>query len=220
MGGGVGISINSPIRIATENTVWAMPETAIGLFPDVGATYFLPRLFNKNEELGLYTGLTGCKLKGKDLAYSGVATHFVKDQDIESLKKSIIESTKEDSDLKKLNEIIAQFSEVTYSEENFSFPNEEDIKKTFLVDSIEDIIKRLDTLQETGSEGEAKWAQKQKDILNKISPISALVVLEQMKRGIELKSLEEAFNLEAQLVASYVNFLFLVLWSILTSLKE
>lgn len=61
MGGGVGLSVHGKYRIATERTLFAMPETAIGLFPDVGGTYFLPRLQGK---LGVYLGLTGFRLKG------------------------------------------------------------------------------------------------------------------------------------------------------------
>lgn len=65
MGGGVGLSVHGKYRVATEKTLFAMPETAIGLFPDVGGTYFLPRLKGK---LGLYLGLTGHRLKGKWLS--------------------------------------------------------------------------------------------------------------------------------------------------------
>lgn len=61
MGGGAGLSIHGKYRIATEKTLFAMPETTIGLFPDVGATYFLSRLKGK---LGIYLGLTGHRLKG------------------------------------------------------------------------------------------------------------------------------------------------------------
>lgn len=61
MGGGAGLSVHGKYRIATEKTLFAMPETAIGLFPDVGGTFFLPRLKGK---LGLYLGLTGDRLKG------------------------------------------------------------------------------------------------------------------------------------------------------------
>ena len=92
MGGGVGLSVHAPIRIATENTLFAMPgmpgpsltdslaakptffflffffsfwaETGIGLFPDVGGSFFLPRL---DGELGMYLALTGHRLKGRDL---------------------------------------------------------------------------------------------------------------------------------------------------------
>ena len=66
MGGGVGLSINTPFRVATEKTVFAMPETLIGFFPDVGATYFLPRL---DGELGIYLGLTGHQLRAYDTVY-------------------------------------------------------------------------------------------------------------------------------------------------------
>lgn len=64
VGGGIGISVHAPFRIATENTVFAMPETAIGLFPDVGGSFFLPRL---DGQLGIYLGLTGAKLSAEDV---------------------------------------------------------------------------------------------------------------------------------------------------------
>ena len=64
VGGGVGLSIFAPFRIATERTVFAMPETLIGYFPDVGASYFLPRL---DGEIGLYLGLTGAPIKGREV---------------------------------------------------------------------------------------------------------------------------------------------------------
>lgn len=64
MGGGVGLSVHAPFRIATENTLFAMPETAIGFFPDVGGSFFLPRL---DGQLGAYLGMTGKRLKGLDV---------------------------------------------------------------------------------------------------------------------------------------------------------
>ncbi|KAJ1539740.1 hypothetical protein HK096_000403, partial [Nowakowskiella sp. JEL0078] len=63
MGGGAGLSVHAPFRIATETTVFAMPETLIGYFPDVGTTFFLPKL---DGELGTYLGLTGAQLKGEE----------------------------------------------------------------------------------------------------------------------------------------------------------
>ena len=63
MGGGVGLSVHGHFRIITENTMIAMPETAIGLFPDVGGSFFLPRL---DGELGTFLGLTGHRLKGEE----------------------------------------------------------------------------------------------------------------------------------------------------------
>ncbi len=64
MGGGAGISIHGQFRVATENTLFAMPETAIGYWPDVGASFFLPRL---EGGLGYFLGLTGARLKGCDV---------------------------------------------------------------------------------------------------------------------------------------------------------
>ena len=74
MGGGVGVSVHGHYRIAGETTLFAMPETGIGFFPDVGGSYFLPRC---PGELGMYLALTGARLKVADAHYAGVATHFV-----------------------------------------------------------------------------------------------------------------------------------------------
>ena len=66
MGGGVGVSCQAPIRVATEKTLFAMPETGIGFFTDLGGSYFLSRL-KGNVSLGLYLGLTGHRLRGPEL---------------------------------------------------------------------------------------------------------------------------------------------------------
>lgn len=72
MGGGVGVSFNGAFRVVCETTAFAMPETGIGLFPDVGGTYFLPRL---DGRMGLYLALTGARLKAPELRHLGLATH-------------------------------------------------------------------------------------------------------------------------------------------------
>lgn len=74
MGGGIGVSVHGTFRIATERAQFAMPETAIGFFPDIGATFILPRL---PGELGTYLGLTGARVAGADSVHAGFATHFV-----------------------------------------------------------------------------------------------------------------------------------------------
>ena len=74
MGGGIGISVHGSVRVATEAAAFAMPETAIGFFPDVGATFFLPRL---RGVFGMYLGLTGARVGGGDAVWLGLATHFV-----------------------------------------------------------------------------------------------------------------------------------------------
>ncbi len=74
MGGGVGLSIHGTVRVASEHALFAMPETGIALFPDVGASYALPRL---RGAWGLYLGLTGARLAGADAVWAGFGTHFV-----------------------------------------------------------------------------------------------------------------------------------------------
>ena len=73
MGGGIGVSVHGSARVVTEAAVFAMPETGIALFPDIGATYILPRL---RGAAGMYMALTGARLHGADAAYVGLATHF------------------------------------------------------------------------------------------------------------------------------------------------
>src|ERR1051326_5975710 len=74
MGGGAGVSVNGAYRVATERTMLAMPETGIGLFPDVGATRFLNLCPGR---IGRYLGLTGARLGPADALYCGFGTHFV-----------------------------------------------------------------------------------------------------------------------------------------------
>lgn len=86
MGGGVGISVHGGYRVVTENTRLAMPETAIGFFPDVGATWFLPRC---PGEIGMYLGLTGTQLDAADCLAAGLGTHFVAAADLASLEERL-----------------------------------------------------------------------------------------------------------------------------------
>ena len=83
MGGGVGCSQLAKIRICTEKTVYAMPETAIGFFTDVGASYFLPRI---GLPFALYIALTGQRLTADELLKTGLANGYVPSANIEKLK--------------------------------------------------------------------------------------------------------------------------------------
>lgn len=88
MGGGAGVSMHGKYRVATEKTVFAMPECAIGLMPDIGASYFLTRLLQGS--LGLYLALTGARLKGIDVLRAGLATHYVPSQLLGGLENAIL----------------------------------------------------------------------------------------------------------------------------------
>ncbi|MCF8570317.1 enoyl-CoA hydratase/isomerase family protein [Gordonia sp. HY002] len=86
MGGGLGISVHGEIRVVTEKALIAMPETAIGFFPDVGATYFLPRL---PAGVGMWLGLTGARVRGSDAVALGLATHYVPSEELATVADSI-----------------------------------------------------------------------------------------------------------------------------------
>jgi enoyl-CoA hydratase len=86
MGGGAGLSVNGRFRVATERTLFAMPETGIGFFPDVGATHFLNRC---PGHVGLYLGLTGRQLGPADCLWAGIATHFVPAERLDELARAL-----------------------------------------------------------------------------------------------------------------------------------
>jgi enoyl-CoA hydratase len=86
MGGGVGISQPCRYRVATENTRFAMPETAIGLFPDVGGGWYLPRLPGR---VGPFLALTGARLDGSECFHLGLATHYIPSLALDDLKARI-----------------------------------------------------------------------------------------------------------------------------------
>lgn len=86
MGGGIGVSVHGTVRVATEHAVFAMPETAIGMFPDIGASYFLPRL---PGFLGMYLALTGERMQGADAVHVGLATHFVPRDRLAALSQAL-----------------------------------------------------------------------------------------------------------------------------------
>jgi len=91
MGGGLGVSVNSKIKIATENTILAMPETKLGFFPDVGGGFFLSRLRN---HLGIYLGLTGQRLKGEEVVQTGIANYYVKKDKLKELEEDLVKGSK------------------------------------------------------------------------------------------------------------------------------
>lgn len=142
MGGGVGLSLPGRYRVATEKTLYAMPETAIGLFPDVGGSYFLPRLQGK---LGLYLGLTGVRLRGRDVQKAGIATHFCESAKIPELEEALVKA-----DVKQIGTILDKFS----PKDDYEFSLQKKmtlINRCFSAKSVEEIIQNL---KKDGSE----WA--------------------------------------------------------------
>jgi enoyl-CoA hydratase len=87
MGGGIGVSVHGSHRVVTENAVLAMPETTIGLFPDVGTSFVLSRL---PDALGFWLGLTGARLRGAEAVEAGLATHFVPREALQALRDAVL----------------------------------------------------------------------------------------------------------------------------------
>ncbi len=89
MGGGIGLSVHGTVRVTTEHATFAMPETQLGLFPDVGGSYFLPRLRGR---FGMYLGLTGIRIGAADACWLGLATHFVPRARLRPLTDGLVEN--------------------------------------------------------------------------------------------------------------------------------
>ena len=137
MGGGVGLSVHGEFRVATDKTMFAMPETGIGFFPDVGGSYFLPRC--ESLGVGMYLGLTGERLKGVDTAYAGVATHYIGDRDIDAVVRrlqDVVDNSdserKTTANMYAIDEMLGEFTPV-FEETQFLL-NREEIARIFYQD--------------------------------------------------------------------------------------
>ena len=133
MGGGVGLTWHSPIRVATNNSMYAMPETAIGFFTDVGGSYFLSRVKN-DISLGLYLGLTGQRIKARDLVKWGLATHYVEQDKIPQLYERITSGVTAQSADSDIDAIVASLSDTSAG--NDEIENLDEIRAIFQPDSV------------------------------------------------------------------------------------
>lgn len=191
MGGGVGISIHAPIRIATEAAVFAMPETAIGFFPDVGGSFFLPRLA---KGLGLYFGLTGMRLQGKQLVSAGIATHYMQNDKFDQLKEALIAKVTATSTIEDITSIVNQVAEPVTE----PLPQMELIEEVFgSPNSVEEVWEKLEKMGD-------EWGSKRLSALKYASPLSQKVVFEQIKRGAK-SSLQGCFTQEFRLSQHFIN---------------
>ncbi|XP_026073411.1 3-hydroxyisobutyryl-CoA hydrolase, mitochondrial isoform X4 [Carassius auratus] len=189
MGGGVGLSVHGRFRVATEKTLFAMPETGIGLFPDVGGGYFLPRLQGK---LGLFLALTGFRLKGRDIQRVGVATHFVQSDKIVSLEKDLIDlKSPSNSDVAQLLDSYQEQSSLDAEKPFVLQEQTEAIDRLFSAGSVEEI---MENLKRDGS----AFALKQTETLAKMSPTSLKLTFRQIQEGARM-SLQEVLVMEYRL---------------------
>ncbi|XP_056321697.1 3-hydroxyisobutyryl-CoA hydrolase, mitochondrial [Danio aesculapii] len=195
MGGGVGLSVHGQFRVATEKTLFAMPETGIGLFPDVGGGYFLPRLQGK---LGLFLALTGFRLKGRDVQRVGVATHFVQSEKIASLEKDLVDL--KSPSISDVAQLLDSYQEQSHLDAEKPFVLQEQteaIDRLFSAGSVEEI---MENLMKDGS----AFALKQAETLAKMSPTSLKLTFRQIEEGAKM-SLQEVFVMEYRLSQACMN---------------
>ncbi|MFT4075813.1 MAG: enoyl-CoA hydratase/isomerase family protein [Asticcacaulis sp.] len=186
MGGGVGISIHGSHRIATEHTLFAMPETGIGLFPDVGGSWFLPRL---EGELGTWLALTGARLKGRDVLAAGIATHFVASEKLPEVKARILAGEAPDT-------VLAGYTETPRTPVYAEHLNI--INHCFSRPTVTDICLALKMADDD-------WATAQADILKTRSPLSMAVSLEQLRRGAHMSFFEEIMRMEYRIACHIIR---------------
>lgn len=201
MGGGVGISVHARFRIATEKSMFAMPETAIGFFPDVGGSYFLPRL---DGALGMYLALTGARLKGADLCHAGIATHFMNPGVIAMWEETVAMSEgHEEAFVLQLDALSTKFSELP----PFTLaPVLDDIDACFSGASVEAIIENLEVLSTstTANEESKTWASKTLKTMSKMSPTAMKVTYRQIVVGATLP-LDECLQMEYRISQAFMT---------------
>ena len=183
MGGGVGISAPATYRVATEKTVFAMPETGIGLFPDVGGGWFLPRLVG---ETGLWLALTGARLKAADCLLLGLATDYVPQAQVEALKAQLL------ADPGGLDTLLTE-SEADAGEPPLARCRG-DIDRLFGGDSVEAILEALE------AEG-GEWALAQLATLKTKSPQAMKVAFRQLRQGRDIADFEAEMAVEYRIAS-------------------
>jgi enoyl-CoA hydratase len=187
MGGGVGISLPCEYRVATQNTRLAMPETGIGLFPDVGGGWYLSRLPGR---VGQFMALTGARLDASECLYLGLATNYIEQASLEELHERILKAPGRIQGALGAAAAIAPDAKI---ESNMG-----QITKLFASDRLEDV---LAALEEDGSD----WAQSELATLKSKSPLSCKVSLRLLAEGANRSSFAEEMRAEYALAGRIVR---------------
>ena len=182
MGGGVGLSVHGKYRIAGDKTLFAMPETGIGYFPDVGGTYFLPRL---GTAIGNWMGLCGARLDGAMALKIGVATHFVKSENYAILLDALVENPGD------IENTILQFATIPTCDD---LPVEINL---FAQESLEKVFHALENSQ-------SDWVKAQLKILKTKSLFALNFTFAAMKIGM-ISDFKTAMNNELNWSLSFLS---------------
>ena len=186
MGGGVGISQPAKYRVVTENTRFAMPETGIGLFPDVGGSFYLARLPGRT---GQFLVLTGARLDGAECLWAGLATHYLPASALPEAKTRIA------ADPFHIPDILDEFSVEAPTARIAA--NAERIDRLFASDRFEDILAALEA---DGGE----WAAKELAAIAPKSPLSSKVALRQLLEGFAMSDFSEIMAMEYRIASRLI----------------
>ena len=192
MGGGVGLSVHGRFQVATERTIFAMPETSIGYFPDVGASYFLSRL---PSEIGTFLGLTGARLNGRDMLELGIASHYIHSKNLDEVLVGLRAVPPGEGSTQYAYDLLEKFS--LKDKGDFISEHKQVIKKCFSKNSVEDIFA---TLEQVGGE----WAEQVLDSLLRKCPRSLKVTLRQLTQGRTL-DFESCMIMELRIASRFMK---------------
>lgn len=171
MGGGVGVSVHGSHRVVTERALFAMPETGIGLFPDVGGSYFLPRC---PGHIGFYLGLTGARIKAADCVHAGIATHNIPSGDLDAMVEALRHPGLGRDPHDAVTEVLIQF---TKNPRIAALDQERPaIDRCFSQATVEAIQAALEA-------EESEWARTARAAMAEKSPACQKVALRQLTRG-------------------------------------
>ena len=182
MGGGVGVSVHGSHCVATERTMLAMPETGLGLVPDVGGGWFMPRL---EGEVGMYLALTGDRLRAPETCALGITSGVVPSEQLEALISALAD---DGSDVEATLEKFFQEPGASKLDPHLS-----EINEIFKGNSVEEILAGLEA---EGSEWAMTWLAR----LLKKAPTSMKVTFLQMRRGRTIENFRENMKMEYRIV--------------------
>ena len=195
MGGGVGISAPALFRVATERTTYAMPETGIGLFPDVGGGWFLPRL---HGEIGTWLALTGARIKAPDCIAAGVVTHYAPSAEIAKLVDAITDAASADEPVIALRGALETANKDAGDPKELTEENCAIIDKAFAADTVEDIVTAL-------QKDESEWAGAQLAAMGAKSPQTMKVALRQLRAGAKMESFADNMRMEYRIASRVIH---------------
>ena len=186
MGGGVGISQPARYRVATENTRFAMPETGIGLFPDVGGSWYLAQLPHR---IGQFLVLTGARLDGAECLWTGLATDYLPAAALPEAKRRIAEAPTE------IEAILAEFA-VEPPPARIA-ANAVTIERLFAADTLENIVASLDA-------DDSEWAAKERAAIAPKAPLSSKVALRQLVEGAAIDDFADILAMEYRIASRLI----------------